>query len=65
MNKIEEVKDIFYNMFNSMEWEKINIEVIQDLKDEMKINGMEKFNEWMQKENNYFFLGKKIISLAE
>ncbi|EXX59659.1 hypothetical protein GLOIN_2v1780192 [Rhizophagus irregularis DAOM 181602=DAOM 197198] len=52
-------------MSNSMEWKKINIEAIQDLKDKMKIDGMKKFNEWMQKKNDYFLLGKKIISLAE
>uniref|UniRef100_U9T7B8 Uncharacterized protein n=1 Tax=Rhizophagus irregularis (strain DAOM 181602 / DAOM 197198 / MUCL 43194) TaxID=747089 RepID=U9T7B8_RHIID len=47
-------------MSNSMEWKKINIEAIQDLKDKMKIDGMKKFNEWMQKKNDYFLLGKRL-----
>ncbi|CAB4418750.1 unnamed protein product [Rhizophagus irregularis] len=48
-----------------MEWEKINVEAVTTMKDEMNIQGMENFNQWMQKENNYLLLGKKIISLAE
>ncbi|PKK66399.1 hypothetical protein RhiirC2_784830 [Rhizophagus irregularis] len=48
-----------------MEWEKINIEAIHELRKELNIEGMEKFNQWIQKENNYLLLGKKIISLAE
>ncbi|PKY52613.1 hypothetical protein RhiirA4_470358 [Rhizophagus irregularis] len=63
--KMREVKDIFYDTSNGMEWEKINIDAIMELKEEMDIDGMETFNEWMKEENNFFLLGKKIISLAE
>ncbi|CAB4431943.1 unnamed protein product [Rhizophagus irregularis] len=62
---MDEIKDIFDKTSNGMEWEKINVEAVTTMKDEMKIQGMENFNQWMQKENNYLLLGKKIISLAE
>ncbi|CAB4432995.1 unnamed protein product [Rhizophagus irregularis] len=63
--KMDEIKDIFYDTSNGMEWEKINLEAVTMIKDEMNIQGLEIFNQWMQKENNYLLLGKKIISLAE
>ncbi|PKY41592.1 hypothetical protein RhiirA4_416780 [Rhizophagus irregularis] len=63
--KMDEIKDIFDKTSNGMEWEKINVEAVTTMKDEMNIQGMENFNQWMQKENNYLLLGKKIISLAE
>ncbi|CAB4410368.1 unnamed protein product [Rhizophagus irregularis] len=63
--KMDELKDIFDKTSNGMEWEKINVEAVTMMKDEMNIQGMENFNQWMQKENNYLRLGKKIISLAE
>ncbi|PKY63367.1 hypothetical protein RhiirA4_492031 [Rhizophagus irregularis] len=62
---MDEIKDIFYDTSNGMEWEKINLEAVTMMKDEMNIQGLEIFNQWMQKENNYLLLGKKIISLAE
>ncbi|CAB4445789.1 unnamed protein product [Rhizophagus irregularis] len=62
---MDEIKEIFYETSNGMEWEKINMEAVTTMKEEMNIQGMENFNQWMQKENNYLLLGKKIISLAE
>lgn len=64
-NKLDEIKEIFFDTSNGMEWKKINVEAIEKLREELKIEGMEKFNQWMQKENNYLLLGKKIISLTE
>ncbi|PKY50676.1 hypothetical protein RhiirA4_467270 [Rhizophagus irregularis] len=64
-NKMDEVKEIFYETSNGMEWEKITIEAVEEMKEELKIKGMEMFNQWMQKENNFLLLRKKIISLAE
>ncbi|PKC01364.1 hypothetical protein RhiirA5_381785 [Rhizophagus irregularis] len=63
--KMDEIKNIFIETSNGMEWEKINAEAVTEMKNELKIEGMENFNQWIQKENNYLLLGKKIISLAE
>lgn len=57
--KMDKIKDIFIKTSNGMEWEKINAEAVTEMKNELKIEGMENFNQWIQKENNYLLLKKK------
>ncbi|GBC27965.2 hypothetical protein GLOIN_2v1881393 [Rhizophagus irregularis DAOM 181602=DAOM 197198] len=63
--KMDKIKDIFIKTSNGMEWEKINAEAVTEMKNELKIEGMENFNQWIQKENNYLLLKKKIINKKE
>ena len=42
--KLDEVKEIFVISSNEMEWEKINTEVIEKLKSELKIEELEHFS---------------------
>ncbi|PKK57458.1 hypothetical protein RhiirC2_797996 [Rhizophagus irregularis] len=47
INKLKEVKEIFNQMSNEMEWEKINIEAVDELRKEHGINN------WDENENRY------------
>ncbi|PKB96400.1 hypothetical protein RhiirA5_385363 [Rhizophagus irregularis] len=65
VDKLMEVKDIFDQTSNEMEWERINTEALHLVSKENKINSMEKAKEWAMEKNNFFLLGQRIISLAE
>ncbi|GET59600.1 hypothetical protein GLOIN_2v1881393 [Rhizophagus irregularis DAOM 181602=DAOM 197198] len=65
VDKLKEVKDIFNQTSNEMEWEKINIEAVDELRKEQGINNYDEAKNWALEKNNFFLLGQKIISLAE
>ncbi|CAB4478998.1 unnamed protein product [Rhizophagus irregularis] len=65
VDKLKEVKDIFNQTSNEMEWEKINIEAVDELRKEKGINNWDEAKNWALEKNNFFLLGQKIISLAE
>ncbi|PKK57553.1 hypothetical protein RhiirC2_797814 [Rhizophagus irregularis] len=60
-----EVKDVFDQTSNEMEWERINTEALHLVSKEKNIDSMEKAKVWAMERNNFFLLGQKIISLAE
>ncbi|GBC50038.2 hypothetical protein GLOIN_2v1785337 [Rhizophagus irregularis DAOM 181602=DAOM 197198] len=65
VDKLKKVKDIFIQTSNEMEWEKINIEVVDELRKENNIRTWEEAKAWVLTKNNFFRLGQKIIGLAE
>ncbi|POG69432.1 hypothetical protein GLOIN_2v1777001 [Rhizophagus irregularis DAOM 181602=DAOM 197198] len=65
VDKLKEVKDIFNQTSNMMEWKKINTEALNQLKEENKIDSWEKAKDWALTKNNFFCLEQKIIRLAE
>ncbi|CAB4481849.1 unnamed protein product [Rhizophagus irregularis] len=65
VDKLMEVKDVFDQLSNAMEWERINTEALRLVSKENKIDSMEKAKDWAMERNNFFHLGQKIISLAE
>ncbi|UZO01951.1 uncharacterized protein OCT59_020457 [Rhizophagus irregularis] len=65
VDKLMEVKDVFDQMSNAMEWERINTEALRLVSKENKIDSMEKAKDWAMEKNNFFHLGQKIIRLAE
>ncbi|PKK62055.1 hypothetical protein RhiirC2_717995 [Rhizophagus irregularis] len=66
VDKLREVKSIFNQMSNEMEWDKINTEAIKEVAREQEITDLAKVKDWAaMAQNNFFHLGKKIISLAE
>ncbi|PKY29079.1 hypothetical protein RhiirB3_445565 [Rhizophagus irregularis] len=48
-----------------MEWEKINIEAVDELRKENGLNDWDDARNWALEKNNFFRLGQRIISLAE
>ncbi|PKB97485.1 hypothetical protein RhiirA5_433066 [Rhizophagus irregularis] len=48
-----------------MEWEKINLQVMQDILQEHNLDGLENFRVWAMEKNNFFHVGNTIISLVE
>ncbi|PKK76004.1 hypothetical protein RhiirC2_707719 [Rhizophagus irregularis] len=65
VEKLEEVKDIFNQTSNEMEWERINVEALTEIRKEHNIKDWEDAKNWALEANNFFRLGQKIISLAE
>ncbi|PKY20411.1 hypothetical protein RhiirB3_433703 [Rhizophagus irregularis] len=65
LDKLKEVKGIFDQMSNKMEWEKINAEAIHAIRREHGISTQEEVAKWAMDTNNFFHVGNKIISLAE
>ncbi|GBC30853.2 hypothetical protein GLOIN_2v1881393 [Rhizophagus irregularis DAOM 181602=DAOM 197198] len=65
VDKLMEVKDVFDQLSNAMEWERINTEALRLVSKENKIDSMEKAKDWAMERNNFFHLGQRIISLAE
>ncbi|PKC52307.1 hypothetical protein RhiirA1_481812 [Rhizophagus irregularis] len=65
VDKLMEVKDIFNQTSNEMEWKKINVEAIDELRKEHGIKTWDDAKNWALEKNNFFRLGQKIISLAE
>ncbi|EXX72946.1 hypothetical protein RirG_064640 [Rhizophagus irregularis DAOM 197198w] len=65
IDKLMEVKDVFNQLSNAMEWERINTEALRLVSKENKIDSMEKAKDWAMERNNFFHLGQRIISLAE
>ncbi|GBC47291.2 hypothetical protein GLOIN_2v1881393 [Rhizophagus irregularis DAOM 181602=DAOM 197198] len=65
VDKLMEVKDVFDQLSNAMEWERINTEALRLVSKENKIDSMEKARDWAMEKNNFFHLGQRIISLAE
>ncbi|PKC05202.1 hypothetical protein RhiirA5_502274 [Rhizophagus irregularis] len=65
VDKLKEVKEIFIQTSNEMEWERINDEALTLVKTENDLTSTEKAKEWAMKRNNFFHLGQRIISLAE
>ncbi|PKC11707.1 hypothetical protein RhiirA5_412731 [Rhizophagus irregularis] len=65
VDKLKKVKDIFIQTSNEMEWEKINIEAVDELRKENNIRTWEEAKAWVLTKNNFFRLGQKIIGLAE
>lgn len=65
-NKLSELEDIFDQTNNGMEWQEINLEAVQVIREE---NGLDKepetLKKWLMKTNNFFLFGHKVISLAE
>ncbi|PKY49991.1 hypothetical protein RhiirA4_466207 [Rhizophagus irregularis] len=47
-----------------MEWDKINNEALEEIMEERNLKA-EELQTWILAENNFFYLGKKIISFAE
>ncbi|PKK69873.1 hypothetical protein RhiirC2_831153 [Rhizophagus irregularis] len=48
-----------------MEWERINIKAMNELREEYGLNNWMEAKNWALEKNNFFRLGQKIISLAE
>ncbi|EXX54305.1 hypothetical protein RirG_235810 [Rhizophagus irregularis DAOM 197198w] len=65
MDKLKEVRNIFDQTSNKMEWEKINDEAIHAIRREHGITSQEEARKWAMDKNNFFLVGNKIISLAE
>ncbi|PKK64514.1 hypothetical protein RhiirC2_869259 [Rhizophagus irregularis] len=65
IDKLKEVQDIFNQTSNEMEWKKINEEALGEVRMEFGINTSAEARKWIMEENNYFYIGRKIISLAE
>ncbi|PKB99372.1 hypothetical protein RhiirA5_383238 [Rhizophagus irregularis] len=65
VDKLMEVKDVFDQTSNKMEWERINTEALNLLRKENNLDSLEKAKEWAMERNNFFRLGQRIISLAE
>ncbi|PKY18325.1 hypothetical protein RhiirB3_431107 [Rhizophagus irregularis] len=65
INKFMEVKDIFDQTSNEMEWEKINTEALKEIARDQQIETLAKAKTWALDKNNFFHLGQRIISLAE
>ncbi|PKC12968.1 hypothetical protein RhiirA5_461634 [Rhizophagus irregularis] len=65
VDKLKEVKDIFNQTSNEMEWDKINAEAIHAIRREHGISSQEEARKWAMDKNNFFLVGNKIISLAE
>ncbi|POG73962.1 hypothetical protein GLOIN_2v1771953 [Rhizophagus irregularis DAOM 181602=DAOM 197198] len=63
--KLVELKDIFNQTSNEMEWEKINLQAVQDILQEHNLDGLENFRVWAMEKNNFFHVGNTIISLVE
>jgi hypothetical protein len=64
-DKLMEVRGIFEQTSNEMEWEKINTDALKEVSRENKIDSLEKAKEWAMEKNNFFLLGQRIIGLAE
>ncbi|EXX76806.1 hypothetical protein GLOIN_2v1881393 [Rhizophagus irregularis DAOM 181602=DAOM 197198] len=65
VDKLMEVKDVFDQTSNEMEWERINTEALYAVSMENSIDSLSRAKEWALEKNNFFLLGQKIISLAE
>uniref|UniRef100_U9UPI9 Uncharacterized protein n=4 Tax=Rhizophagus irregularis TaxID=588596 RepID=U9UPI9_RHIID len=65
VDKLKEVKDIFNQTSNEMEWEKINVEAVDELRKEHEIKNWDEAKNWALEKNNFFRLEQKIISLVE
>ncbi|EXX70099.1 hypothetical protein GLOIN_2v1790190 [Rhizophagus irregularis DAOM 181602=DAOM 197198] len=65
VDKLMEVKNVFDQTSNEMEWERINTEALHLVSEENNIKSLEKAKAWAMERNNFFRLGQKIISLAE
>ncbi|PKC63323.1 hypothetical protein RhiirA1_443404 [Rhizophagus irregularis] len=65
VDKLKEVKDIFNQTSNEMEWNKINDEAINTIRSEHGITSHVEARKWAIDKNNFFLVGNKIISLAE
>lgn len=63
--KMEEIELIFKQISNGMEWEKINVEALQSIKNEHGLTTPGEVKTWVLKTNNFLRLGQKIISIAE
>ncbi|CAB4479150.1 unnamed protein product [Rhizophagus irregularis] len=62
---MEEIELIFKQISNEMEWEKINVEALQSIKNEHGLTTPGEVKTWVLKTNNFLRLGQKIISIAE
>ncbi|GBC27581.2 hypothetical protein GLOIN_2v1881393 [Rhizophagus irregularis DAOM 181602=DAOM 197198] len=62
IDKLMEVKDVFNQLSNAMEWERINTEALHLVSKENKIDSMEKAKDWAMERNNFFHLGQRIIN---
>uniref|UniRef100_U9UPP4 Uncharacterized protein n=2 Tax=Rhizophagus irregularis TaxID=588596 RepID=U9UPP4_RHIID len=65
VDKLKEVKEIFNQTSNEMEWNKINDEAINTIRSEHGITSHVEARKWAMDKNNFFLVGNKIISLAE
>ncbi|PKY58611.1 hypothetical protein RhiirA4_480668 [Rhizophagus irregularis] len=64
IEKLMEVKGIFEQTSNEMEWEKINTDALKEVcKD--KAETLKDMKAWAMEKNNFFRLGQRIIDLAE
>ncbi|PKY55651.1 hypothetical protein RhiirA4_427666 [Rhizophagus irregularis] len=63
--KLQEIKNIFDQTSNEMEWEKINHQAASEIIKEVNLVGLEDLRVWALEKNNFFRIGEKIISLAE
>uniref|UniRef100_U9UEH9 Uncharacterized protein n=1 Tax=Rhizophagus irregularis (strain DAOM 181602 / DAOM 197198 / MUCL 43194) TaxID=747089 RepID=U9UEH9_RHIID len=61
VDKLKEVKEIFNQTSNKMEWEKINVEAVDELRKEHGIRNWNEAKNWALEKNNFFRLGQKII----
>ncbi|POG81714.1 hypothetical protein GLOIN_2v1470546 [Rhizophagus irregularis DAOM 181602=DAOM 197198] len=62
VDKLKEVKEIFNQTSNKMEWEKINVEAVDELRKEHGIRNWNEAKNWALEKNNFFRLGQKIIN---
>ncbi|PKY55447.1 hypothetical protein RhiirA4_504256 [Rhizophagus irregularis] len=63
--KVGEIEEIFDVNYHLMEWKAIQGEIIDEIKEEKKMSGMNDFRKWMNEEKNYLILAKKVIIRAE
>ncbi|POG61064.1 hypothetical protein GLOIN_2v1486559 [Rhizophagus irregularis DAOM 181602=DAOM 197198] len=65
MKKLDEVKEIFNQTSNKMEWEKINSATFSVFGEQMGLTEWAEIKKMALEPNNFFRLGHQIISLAE